>query len=132
MRKFCQRNLPHATGDLEWADSVTEKPKAELLLEIRGFSPYCVEKENFMKYNNYKYSYNPRSHQEIQGRYLTMTMQKEHPLKQPKHSRENVRITLNIAWPSIVESFFVAFAGLVDSLMVSSLGSYDRDRKSVV
>ena len=31
-----------------------------------------------------------------------MTMQKEHPLKQPKHSRENVRITLNIAWPSIV------------------------------
>ena len=53
-----------------------------------------------------------------------MTMQKEHPLKQPKHSRENVRITLNIAWPSIVESFFVAFAGLVDSLMVSSLGSY--------
>ncbi len=31
MRKFCQRNLPLATGDLEWADSVTEKPKAELL-----------------------------------------------------------------------------------------------------
>lgn len=29
-----------------------------------------------------------------------------------------------MAWPSIVESFFVAFAGLVDSLMVSSLGSY--------
>ncbi|MCI8355604.1 MAG: MATE family efflux transporter [Lachnospiraceae bacterium] len=29
-----------------------------------------------------------------------------------------------MAWPSIVESFFAAFAGLVDSLMVSSLGSY--------
>ncbi|MBO5054833.1 MAG: MATE family efflux transporter [Lachnospiraceae bacterium] len=29
-----------------------------------------------------------------------------------------------MAWPSIIESFFVAFAGLVDSLMVSSLGSY--------
>jgi len=29
-----------------------------------------------------------------------------------------------MAWPAIVESFFVAFAGLVDSLMVSSLGSY--------
>lgn len=28
-----------------------------------------------------------------------------------------------MAWPSIVESFFVAFAGLVDSLMVSSLGT---------
>ena len=44
--------------------------------------------------------------------------------KKPKHSRENIRITFNMAWPSIVESFFVAFAGLVDSLMVSSLGSY--------
>lgn len=29
-----------------------------------------------------------------------------------------------MAWPAILESFFVAFAGLVDSLMVSSLGSY--------
>lgn len=28
-----------------------------------------------------------------------------------------------MAWPAIIESFFVAFAGLVDSLMVSSLGS---------
>ncbi|MCM1121695.1 MAG: MATE family efflux transporter [Eubacterium sp.] len=44
--------------------------------------------------------------------------------KPPKHSKENIRITFNMAWPSIVESFFVAFAGLVDSLMVSSLGSY--------
>ena len=44
--------------------------------------------------------------------------------KTPKHSKENIRITLQMAWPSIVESFFVAFAGLVDSLMVSSLGSY--------
>ena len=41
-----------------------------------------------------------------------------------KHSKENLHITFNMAWPSIVESFFVAFAGLVDSLMVSSLGSY--------
>lgn len=31
--------------------------------------------------------------------------------------------TINMAWPAIVESFFVAFAGLVDSLMVSGLGS---------
>ena len=28
-----------------------------------------------------------------------------------------------MAWPAIIESFFVSFAGLVDSLMVSSLGS---------
>ena len=44
--------------------------------------------------------------------------------KTSKHSKENIRITFQMAWPSIVESFFVAFAGLVDSLMVSSLGSY--------
>ena len=29
-----------------------------------------------------------------------------------------------MAWPAILESFFTAFAGLVDSLMVSALGSY--------
>lgn len=50
--------------------------------------------------------------------------QEENTAKKPKHSRENIRITFNMAWPSIVESFFAAFAGLVDSLMVSSLGSY--------
>ena len=31
--------------------------------------------------------------------------------------------TIDMAWPAILESFFVAFAGLVDSYMVSSLGS---------
>ena len=45
-------------------------------------------------------------------------------MEKSKHSREKIHITLQMAWPSIVESFFVAFAGLVDSLMVSSLGSY--------
>lgn len=41
------------------------------------------------------------------------------------HYDKNIlHTTLNMAWPAIVESFFVAFAGLVDSLMVSSLGSY--------
>ncbi len=45
-------------------------------------------------------------------------------VKSPKYRKENIRITFHMAWPSIVESFFVAFAGLVDSLMVSSLGSY--------
>ena len=30
----------------------------------------------------------------------------------------------NMAWPAIIESFFVAFAGLIDSLMVSKLGAY--------
>ena len=32
--------------------------------------------------------------------------------------------TISMAWPAILESFFVAFAGLVDSYMVSTLGSH--------
>lgn len=44
--------------------------------------------------------------------------------KTPGYQKENIKITVDMAWPAIVESFFVAFAGLVDSLMVSSLGSY--------
>ena len=35
-----------------------------------------------------------------------------------------IKNVLNMAWPAIVESFFVAFVGLVDSYMVSSLGSH--------
>ena len=31
--------------------------------------------------------------------------------------------TIGMAWPAVVESFFTAFVGLVDSYMVSSLGS---------
>ncbi len=38
-------------------------------------------------------------------------------------NRNCLKTTLSMAWPAIIESFFVAFAGLVDSLMVSSLGS---------
>lgn len=34
-----------------------------------------------------------------------------------------LRETISIAWPAVVESFFTAFVGLVDSYMVSSLGS---------
>lgn len=45
-------------------------------------------------------------------------------IKKPQYKKENIRITMDMAWPSIIESFFVAFAGLIDSLMVSSLGSY--------
>ncbi len=33
-----------------------------------------------------------------------------------------VKETLNMAWPAVFESFFMAFVGLVDSYMVSSLG----------
>lgn len=38
-------------------------------------------------------------------------------------NKDVFRTTFNIALPAIIESFFTAFAGLVDSLMVSSLGS---------
>lgn len=38
------------------------------------------------------------------------------------YDRQIMKDSVNMAWPAIVESFFVAFAGLVDSFMVSSLG----------
>lgn len=40
-----------------------------------------------------------------------------------RFKKQTVYTTIGMAWPAIIESFFVAFAGLVDSLMVSSLGS---------
>jgi len=43
---------------------------------------------------------------------------------QERASKEIVRETIQMAWPAVCESFFVALAGLVDSLMVSSIGSY--------
>ncbi len=38
-------------------------------------------------------------------------------------NKEIVKETLRIAWPAIVETLFMAMAGLLDSLMVSELGS---------
>lgn len=35
-----------------------------------------------------------------------------------------IRETIQMAWPAVCESFFIALAGLVDSFMVSSIGSY--------
>lgn len=40
------------------------------------------------------------------------------------YDKDDIKKTLDMAWPAILESFFTAFAGLVDSLMVSSLGSH--------
>ena len=39
------------------------------------------------------------------------------------YPKEDVKKAVNMAWPAVLESFFTAFAGLVDSLMVSSLGA---------
>lgn len=52
-----------------------------------------------------------------------MNLLKKQFVKKNYH-KETLKITIDMAWPAIVESFFVAFAGLIDSLMVSSLGSY--------
>jgi len=38
--------------------------------------------------------------------------------------RHIIREVLNVAWPSVLESFFVCLAGMVDTIMVGSLGSY--------
>ena len=35
-----------------------------------------------------------------------------------------IKQTLTIAWPSVLESFFVCLAGMMDTIMVSSLGAY--------
>ena len=45
-------------------------------------------------------------------------------MKLLRYNRDDIRKTMNMAWPAMLESFFTAFAGLVDSLMVSSMGSY--------
>ena len=42
----------------------------------------------------------------------------------PRYDKDDILKTLHMAWPAILESFFTALAGLIDSLMVSSLGSY--------
>lgn len=44
-------------------------------------------------------------------------------MKKIRYDKNTVRIALNMAVPSILESFFVTLAGLIDSLMVSSLGA---------
>lgn len=41
-----------------------------------------------------------------------------------ENNKENIKTTIKVAWPAVLESFFVALVGLVDSLMVSRLGSY--------
>lgn len=38
------------------------------------------------------------------------------------NSKERINDTIRMAWPAVVESFFVAAAGLIDSFMVSSMG----------
>lgn len=39
------------------------------------------------------------------------------------YDKEQVKKVVQMAWPAVLEAFFVAFVGLVDSFMVSTLGS---------
>ena len=41
-----------------------------------------------------------------------------------KYGREQIQTVLKMAWPSVLESFFVALVGMVDSLMVSRVGAH--------
>src|SRR5699024_5283877 len=38
-------------------------------------------------------------------------------------SKKGYQTAFHMAWPAVMESFFIALAGMVDSLMVSSLGA---------
>ncbi|MCR5409478.1 MAG: MATE family efflux transporter [Lachnospiraceae bacterium] len=39
-----------------------------------------------------------------------------------KYDKQLIKNTVNMAWPVVIESFFTAFVGLVDSYMVSGMG----------
>ncbi len=39
-------------------------------------------------------------------------------------NQEMIQKAFRVAWPAVLESFFVAFVGIVDSIMVSKLGTY--------
>lgn len=41
-----------------------------------------------------------------------------------KQNRSYIQETFQMAWPAVLETFFVALAGMVDSLMVSGIGAY--------
>ena len=45
-------------------------------------------------------------------------------LHQPaENTRQLLKNTLGMAWPAVLESFFIALAGMIDVKMVSNLGS---------
>ncbi len=41
-----------------------------------------------------------------------------------KENRSYIYESVQMAWPAVLESFFVALAGMIDSLMVSTIGAY--------
>lgn len=51
-------------------------------------------------------------------------LRKSEALGELPSGKSVLQYTLRVAWPSMLESFLVSLVGLIDSLMVSSLGSY--------
>lgn len=41
-----------------------------------------------------------------------------------KENKKYFKRAIQIAWPSVLESFFISLAGVIDTIMVSSLGTY--------
>ena len=39
-------------------------------------------------------------------------------------AREQYTEAIRMAWPAVLESVFVSLAGIIDTLMVSSMGTY--------
>ena len=52
---------------------------------------------------------------EVYMNYISNTINKTF---KNKYHKDTLKIAINMAWPAIIESFFIAFAGLIDSLMV--------------
>ncbi len=44
--------------------------------------------------------------------------------QQQSERREMTRKAISVAWPAMAESFFVTLAGMIDTMMVSAMGSY--------
>ncbi|MCR4951429.1 MAG: MATE family efflux transporter [Solobacterium sp.] len=40
------------------------------------------------------------------------------------NSKDLLKETISMAWPAVLESFFVALAGMIDTMMVSTMGTY--------
>lgn len=45
-------------------------------------------------------------------------------MDEAKNTKQLLKTTLAMAWPAVLESFFVALAAMIDIQMVSNLGSY--------
>ena len=41
-----------------------------------------------------------------------------------EENKKDIAAAYHMAWPSVLESFFIALAGIIDSLMVSAIGAY--------